>query len=83
MVMEYSEPEVTLLQWPGLKELATAYMGRHRNSFWWENRKGKLVFFYNADDDKSYYRTEFPADFHSKKPGFSEPVLMDSIPVKE
>lgn len=78
MVINYGDVEVMIYQWPGLKRLATGYMGFHRNNFWWENKEGKLVFFYY--EDKYTYRTEFPSDPKDDSLSFSEPVCIDSVP---
>lgn len=81
MVIEYGDVVVKVYQWPGLKYLDTGYMGFRRNSFWWENHGGKLVFFYN--ENKYTYRTEFPSDSTEEFPSFSEPVCIDSVRIKE
>lgn len=77
MVINYGDVEVKIYQWPGLKYLATAYMGFRRNSFSWENDSGKLVFSYF--ENNYIYRTEFPSDLNSDTLFFSEPVMIDSI----
>ena len=77
MLLEYSEVDVCILRWPDLKYLANCYMGTHRNSFWWENKKGKLIFYYNQGNFN--YRTVFPANFHADTLCFSKAVLVDSV----
>jgi hypothetical protein len=79
--IDYSETEVDLYKWPELSYITTEYMGIMRNSFWWENKHGKLVFFYH--ESKYTYRTEFPADSNADSLFFSEPVCIDSVRIKE
>lgn len=81
MLIDYKETSVTIIQWPELKELTMEYLGGYRNSFRWENKAGKLVFYYEAyRGSKTYYRTEFPADPKTDSLCFSKPVLIDSLP---
>jgi hypothetical protein len=81
MVIDYSDAEVMIYKWPGLKYLDSGYMGFLRNNFWWENIAGKLVFHFR--ESIYTYRTEFPSDPLSGSLTFSEPVLIDSVPDNE
>ncbi len=81
LLIDYKETHVTIIQWPELKELATEYLGGYRSSFRWENKKGRLIFYYEVyRGSKAYYRTTFPADPKADSLCFSKPVLIDSLP---
>jgi hypothetical protein len=80
MVIDYKEAEVMILQWPGLKELTSAYMGGHRNSFWWDNEHGKLVFYYK--ENEICYRTVFPSGSNVYRLHFSKPTVIKALPDK-
>lgn len=58
MSIDYREATVDMYGWPGLNYIATGSMGRYRNSFNWENRNGKLIFYYEGYDGN--YKTVFP-----------------------
>jgi hypothetical protein len=78
LVIDYKDVEVSIYRWPGLKYLATGYMGFYRNSFWWENHAGKLIFYYR--ENNYTYKTVFPANPRAPILRFSKEVVVDSIP---
>ncbi|MCX6278017.1 MAG: hypothetical protein NT004_07955 [Bacteroidetes bacterium] len=81
LVIDYQEADVTIFIWPELKELTTENMGGYRNSFYWENKNGQLIFYYEVyRGGKAYYRTRFPADPKADSLYFSKPDLIDSLP---
>ena len=81
LVIDYQEADVTIFNWPELKELTTENMGGYRNSFYWENKNGQLIFYYEVyRGGKAYYRTRFPADLKADSLYFSKPDLIDSLP---
>jgi WD40 repeat protein len=81
MVIDYKEAGVTIMEWPGLQQLAYHEMGGYRSSIRWENKAGKLVFFYEVyRGSKACYRTQFPADPLADSLSFSTPVVIDSLP---
>jgi len=65
MSIDYAEATVDIYGWPKLNYLATGEMGRYRNSFNWENKNGKLIFYYKGYDGD--YKTVFPVETPSGK----------------
>jgi len=82
MLINFADAEVQIYRWPGLQHITTEFMGFYRFSFDWETKGGKLVFYYEQyRGSKAYYRTEFPIDSKGDSLFFTEPVLLDSLPV--
>jgi len=83
MVIDFRNQTVSIYQWPGLKYLDTGEIGHHKN-FWWENKAGKLYFFYLMNGYKEYtYQMVFPDDSLADTIRFSDPVCIDSVEIKE
>ncbi len=79
MVINWADVEVAIYNWPDLKLLTTENIGYYRNSFWWENRSGKLFFFFEYRGDKKFtYQMVFPTDSQDEAHRFSKPVCIDS-----
>ena len=74
LMVDYREATVDILSCPGLEFIADANMGFYRSYFYWENKNGKLVFYYEVVD--SLYKTVFPEDGHGDSLVFSEPGLV-------
>ena len=74
LMVDYREATVDILSCPGLEFIADANMGFYRSYFYWENKNGKLVFYYEVVD--SLYKTVFPDDGHGDSLVFSEPGLV-------
>jgi WD40 repeat protein len=84
IVVDWADVEVTIYKWPGLKLLITENIGNYRNTFWWENRNGKLFFFYEYRGDKKYiYQMVFPADLQADTLRFSKTVCINSMELKD
>jgi hypothetical protein len=75
LMVDFSEATVDILSCPDLKNIASANMGYYRSNFYWENKDGKLVFYYEVVD--SLFKTVFPDNGHSDSPVFSKPVYVD------
>jgi len=72
LVVDYREATIDILSCPGLDFITTGYMECCPSNFYWENRDGKLVFYYEEGD--SLYKTVFPDDRYPDSLVFSEPV---------
>jgi WD40 repeat protein len=72
LVVDYREATVDILSCPGLDFITTGYMECCPSNFYWENRDGKLVFYYEEGD--SLYKTVFPDYRYPDYLVFSEPV---------
>ena len=72
LIVDFREAEVDILSCPRLEFIASGSMGFYRSNFWWENQKGKLVFYYEVAD--SLYKTVFPDDGHGDSLVFSKPL---------
>ena len=75
--IDYREATVDVLEWPDLNYLTTGYLGRYRNSFYWENRKGKLIFYFV--EGNNHYEIEFPHLTNSGKPEFTKPKIVGKV----
>jgi hypothetical protein len=74
LMVDYREATIDILRCPGLEFIADANMGFYRSYFYWENKNGRLVFYYEVGD--SLYKTVFPDDGHGDSLLFSEPGLV-------
>lgn len=77
LVVDYREATVDILSCPGLDFITSGYMECCPSNFYWENRDGKLIFYYEAGD--SLYKTVFPDDRYTDSLVFSEPVNVGLI----
>ena len=77
LMADYREATVDILSCPGLEFIADANMGFYRSYFYWENKNGKLVFYYEVVD--SLYKTVFPEEGHGDSLVFSKPVTIGKV----
>jgi len=70
MSIDYAEATVDIYGWPKLNFITTGEMGRYRNSFNWENKNGKLIFYYQDYDGD--YKNVFPVKTSSGKLTFKK-----------
>jgi len=77
LMVDYREATVDILSCPGLEFIADANMGFYRSYFYWENKNGKLVFYYEVVD--SLYKTVFPDDGHGDSLVFGKPVAIGKV----
>jgi WD40 repeat protein len=80
IAIDCADVTVEVYRWPGLKYLATGFLGIRRNSFRWENPRGKLVFYFEMDNH--IFKTEFPADSSADPLTFTKEVMVDTMKVK-
>ncbi|MBK7173742.1 MAG: WD40 repeat domain-containing protein [Bacteroidales bacterium] len=75
LMVDYAESAVEMLQWPGLKYIATGYLGRYRNNFDWKEKNGLITFYYDEGDGQC--KIEFPHRTKSGEIGFSEEEVVE------
>lgn len=75
LIVDYREATVDILRCPDLEFIADADMGFYRTCFFWENKNGKLIFYYESGDNQ--YMTLFPDDRFPDSLCFTEPAKSD------
>ncbi|MFZ4455988.1 MAG: hypothetical protein ACOYOT_07180 [Bacteroidales bacterium] len=88
LLTDYAEVQICIYSWPELKFLDSGKCGFYRNNFWWKEKAGSLIFYYEdiihfkeSKAKKFTYRMFFPVKPHKLR--FSEPVCIDSCEIKE
>lgn len=77
LMVDYREPSVDILSCPELEYIASSGLGYYRNNIRWENKDGKLIFYFEVAD--SLYKTIFPDDGHGDSLVFSKPAPVGKI----
>jgi hypothetical protein len=75
LMVDYREPSVDILHCPDLGYIASSGLGYYRNNIRWEQRNGKLIFYFEVVD--SLFKTIFPDDGHGDSLVFGKPEGVD------